>query len=843
MNLRRLLGLICLSFLILQVSAQQKTAVTKVYTSKQLFEVTSPYLMDSVNIKGVKADNKSLLETSISKNVVLDQPIETGVGGYFYLQKAQKGGRFHLLQFELTTDRYSKVKVKLTAPSMLELYVNGKKEYSKTSIEDSITSAKVSESTITSSPRTNTILIKYLSLSTNKAPEVLKISIECEGSDSATVVSLGHKTRRLSINDIMEGTRIQSTQISPNGSHILLNYKTVLDGGKEYLTSELYDVKNGTRKELNLSSKILGWTPLSNKLYYTQQGEKGTNLITVDPQTLSNTIIAEDIPTASFNFSPNEKYLLFNEKESGDERKGDLKLLGSAEDRQPGYYDRYFISKYDLSTGINQRLVYGKLSTYLNDISADSRYILYSVSEETPTERPFSNYSMFKLDLQTMTVDTIWSREKFAHAAQFSPDGKSILIQGSGEAFGGISLNIKEGQISNSYNGLVFIMDLASKKVDPIAKDFNPSINSAYWNIADNKIYLRTVDRDYENIYSYDTKSRSFNLLPLNEDVVQQISLASKTPLASYYGQSVSNSTIAYTLDLSNLKSKLITDPFKERLASIKLGEMKDWTFVSSDGTTIEGRYYLPPNFDASKKYPMIVYYYSGTTPTARMLDHRYSMHLYAAMGYVVYTLQPSGTIGYGQEFAARHVNAWGIRTAEDIIEGVKEFTSKHSFVDASKVGCIGASYGGFMTMYLQTRTDIFAAAVSHAGISALSSYWGEGYWGYTYSAGASANSYPWNNKELYVEQSPLFNADKINTPLLLLHGTDDTNVPMGESIQMFTALRILGKPVEFIQVKGENHGIVNYNKRLEWNYSIYAWFDKWLKNDSAWWNSLYKQP
>ena len=216
---------------------------------------------------------------------------------------------------------------------------------------------------------------------------------------------------------------------------------------------------------------------------------------------------------------------------------------------------------------------------------------------------------------------------------------------------------------------------------------------------------------------------------------------------------------------------------------------------------------------------------------------------MYAAQDYVVYTLQPSGTTGYGQEFSARHVNAWGIQTAEEIIEGTKAFVADHSFVDGDKIGCIGASYGGFMTQYLQTQTDIFAAAVSHAGISNITSYWGVGYWGYAYSSGASAGSYPWNNPDMYINQSPLFQADKINTPLLLLHGTVDTNVPIGESYQMYTALKLLGKEVEFIQVEGENHAIYNYEKRIGWNHSIYAWFAKWLKDDSRWWDTLYPEP
>jgi dipeptidyl aminopeptidase/acylaminoacyl peptidase len=215
-------------------------------------------------------------------------------------------------------------------------------------------------------------------------------------------------------------------------------------------------------------------------------------------------------------------------------------------------------------------------------------------------------------------------------------------------------------------------------------------------------------------------------------------------------------------------------------------------------------------------------------------------LHVYAAQDYVVYTLQPSGTTGYGQEFSARHVNAWGDQTAEEIIEGVQKFVAEHPFVDGTKIGNIGASYGGFMTQYLITRTDMFAASVSHAGISNITSYWGEGYWGYSYSAGASAGSYPWNNPKLYTEQSPLFHADKIKTPLLLLHGTADTNVPIGESIQMYTALKLLNKPVEFIQVEGENHAIYDYDKRIAWNNAIYAWFAKWLKGDSRWWDSMF---
>ena len=202
--------------------------------------------------------------------------------------------------------------------------------------------------------------------------------------------------------------------------------------------------------------------------------------------------------------------------------------------------------------------------------------------------------------------------------------------------------------------------------------------------------------------------------------------------------------------------------------------------------------------------------------------------------------LQPSGATGFGQEFSAAHVNNWGITVADEIIEGTQKFLEAHPFTDADRVGCAGASYGGFMTMLLMTRTDLFAAAISHAGISSISSYWGEGYWGYSYSAEATAESFPWNSPEIYIGQSPLFHADKINTPLLLITGDSDTNVPPGESIQLYTALEILGRPVELILVKGEDHHIVTYSKRIQWHNTIMAWWDKYLKDQPQWWEDQY---
>jgi dipeptidyl aminopeptidase/acylaminoacyl peptidase len=801
--------------------------------------VHNPLMVDSANLKGEKFTPKQLLETTfLVEKVDFKENLTADSSGVIFFSKAQDKDELRFFSFNVNVSKHAKLKVCITSPGMLELYVANKKESSKTTVEDSLQHAKKVEKEITVNPGTMEFTVKYLSLAESKAPrESLKITVE--SSDSLVVLSEYGDKRLIRINDIIEGVRVSVGSVSPDGRYAVLKYFAVVDGGATSNYSELYNIQTGKRSCLD---KQMSWMPVSNKLYYVAQRGENNSLISVDPETLAETVVYNNIPKGNFRILPNEQQLLYTEKESYEERKGDLLILESPSDRQDGYFDKYFIYLYNPATGVKQRLTFGRHTTSLHDVSRDSRYLLFSISEEDITVRPFRKLSLFLFDLQSLkVVDTLLKDEKYANHANFSPDGKKILIHGAPEAFGGIGLNVPQGVIANSYDGQIFIMDVATKKIEAVSKNFNPSVNRASW-YSNDEIYLSVVEADYENVYKYSLERRSFTRLNLSEDVIRSFNVAKNGTTAVYAGLSSSNSTRAYTYDLRTAKSNLISDPSKKRFENVTLGSVRDWDFTSSDGTVIKGRYYLPPNFNASIKYPMIVYYYGGTTPTAKVLDHPYPMHVYASMGYVVYVVQPSGTIGFGQEFSARHVNAWGKRTADDIIEGVKRFIADHSFVDEKKIGCIGASYGGFMTMYLQTVTDIFAAAISHAGISALSSYWGEGYWGYAYSAAASADSYPWNNRELYVEQSPLFNADKIKTPLLLLHGLDDTNVPVGESFQMYTALKILGRPVEFIRVKGENHGITTYKRRLDWNYSIYAWFTKWLKDDSSWWDSMYPE-
>jgi dipeptidyl aminopeptidase/acylaminoacyl peptidase len=641
----------------------------------------------------------------------------------------------------------------------------------------------------------------------------------------------------------LDGTKLKGAQISYDGKYAILSYsRTLPPSDKSDNWKEIQEISTGTITQ-SFRGKDLGqiqWLPNANSISYTRKLNGTKNLYLFNLDKGREVLLAENLKDfGQYHWSPNGEYIIYSvSKDYSEEWK--IRKIQGMEDRLPWFRNRSFLYKLDVASGVKQRLTFGAISSSLHDISPDGKSILFSQSRPDYNEYPYDKQNLYQMDMKTFKVDTIWKDKLFTGSAQFSPDGKKLLVQGGPSCFGKIGENLGNQTLANNYDGQLYILDLKNNNVDPITYDFAPSVNQAIWNKNDGIIYIKADDRDYVNLFRYNPKNRQFNQVQTGVDVVKGIDFSAQSSKMVFTGCSISTPYQAYVLDLKSNQHSVIAQPETERFKNVKFGKTEDWNFTKTDGKTISGRVYYPPNFDPTKKYPMIVNYYAGTAPVERSFGGRYPLNLYAANGYVVYLLQPSGAIGFGQEFSAEHQNNWGKTTADEIIEGTKKFMKAHPFVDASKVGCIGASYGGFMTMYLQTKTDIFAAAISHAGISSITSYWGEGYWGYSYSVNATGHSFPWNRKDLYIKQSPLYNAEKINTPILLIHGSADTNVPPGESIQMYQALKLQGKDAELVFVKNQDHHILNYTQRILWNNTIFAYFGKYLKDQPQWWNELY---
>ena len=812
MIMRRFRLLLCAAALLAGTSSWAEKLPVTSFRYAGPYLLLKPYQVDGVNVKQQAFDADRLLDTSLSLQ-------QEGQSCSALPAAGGDGYALHLASFVVENRRFAEVKLMVEGTKHYRLYVDGQQQ---------------KEGPEKLSPATHEVVLKYLT--TPAACEAPTVSVETEQKQLISLRSEGQ--RMFTLSDVLYGTRFGGTSLSPDGRYLMTTFTLRREDGKSERITGIKELATG--RIVAQRNEPIQWMPRSVAYYFTRGGVEGRQLIKVDMASGKETLLADNLPKGRFIVAPTEEYLLYTLNEEGPAENKEVYEVVHPDDRQPGWRNRSQLAKYDLRSGLMQPLTFGYRDVRCNDISSDGRYLLMSVSSSRLTARPTKLTSLYRLHIETLEAEPLVENDGFIGGACFSPDGTSILISGSPESLGGIGKKVKEGQTPSMTDGQLFLMQLADRKVQPLTRDFNPSVGRVAWSKADGQIYFMAEDRDCVHLFRIDSKTLRISRLNVPEELVKQFNLASDAPLMTYYGESVSNSERLYTVNLKNLKSTLQRDLFEEQMSDIALGECQAWDFVNSRGDTICGRFYLPPHFDPSKQYPLIVNYYGGCSPVSRTFESRYPHHAYAALGYVVYVIEPSGCTGFGQEFSARHVNTAGDYVADDIIEGTRRFAEEHPYVNAKKIGCIGASYGGFMTQYLQTKTDLFAAAISHAGISDHTSYWGEGYWGYSYSEVSMANSYPWREKELFVEHSPLYNADKIHTPLLFLHGDVDHNVPVGESIQMYTALKLLGRETAMVLVNGQDHHILDYSKRIRWQNTIFAWFAKWLQDDPTWWNTLY---
>ncbi len=744
-----------------------------------------------------------------------------------------KNGLYQLA-FTVDNNRYTKINFLINAKSKNALYVDGKQQSGQLALI---------------AGRHECVLKLQHK---DETPDTVEIKLVTEVDSLWTAHFTGIKVnapgkRNYVLDDHMTGERLSSTSISADGRFVLENsYITRADGKNEW-TKYIVDLQTGNRYQ---PQNFVQWAAKGGEYISKRVDSKHRNIYEYrDVITGKARHLYTHTTNEGINFAAQDtKVIVYHNSEGAKEKHNQVRQILEPNDRLPGWRNRSNISIIDVKTGLRRQITTG-LRSSSGSMSNDGKLMYISISDDDATKRPYYFNTGLLMNLESGKIDTLFVRDGFVRGAQFSPNSKKLLFTGTPEAFGGIGNVCPKDMTPNNYEYQLFLMDLATRQIEPLTKDFNPNVTSVKWSLADNHLYALCENKDLQSVFRLNMTEKNgkrlgkWEMLQLNEPYISGgFSLANEKPMMVYTGMSAESTDHSWVTDLKKGKHTSLTDLNPTRLEDIAMGTCHDWTYKTERGDSITGCYYLPPYFDETKQYPMLVYYYGGVSPVGRMLESSYNYQAWAAMGYVVYVLQPSGCTGFGQEFAARHSNAWGDYTADDIIGGTKQFVKEHPFVNAKKIGCMGASYGGFMTQYLQTRTDIFAAAMSHAGISSIASYWGEGNWGYTYSAAASPNSYPWNNAKLYTEHAPLFNADKINTPILFMHGTVDNNVPMGESIQMFNALKILGKETAFIMVDGENHYIADHHKRIRWHDSIMAWFQKWLQDDPTWWNDLYPE-
>jgi len=750
----------------------------------------------------------------------------------------------------LKTNRWMKTDIKIESCHLFEVYLNGdrigaKTESNKPDESDENCSPGSFSQTVPLKNGKHTLIIKNINDPENSGDWNITTSFslnEPYTPDNLEATLLPE--RYIDITNVLDDPRVGAVHITPDGNYGAVSASTPVGSAPHRETwIKIYNTRDGSLKRTfrgDLSISNFAWAPDGKRFSYIERNGRDATLWIVELENGEKQAILKNVSNlGSYEWSPTGSFIIYSVTEEDEQDDSFMRRITKPVERWPWWVQRSYLHIVNVPSGSRQRLTAGELSTSLNSISNDGSKLLFTRTTHDFSERPYTFTELFTLDLETMELDTVHTAG-WSASAQWSPDGNKILITAGPSFFGDIGITTPEEQIPNEYDTQAYIYDTATGSVEAISRDFDPSISQGKWSHAENAIYFSTTDGSKSQLYRYDIGNNQYRKVDLGIEILRNFDLAKDRPLAIYTGESANEPPRFFSIDLNRNSTTLLYDPNEDAYKHIKTGEIEKWTFKNEQDVEIDGMIYYPPDFDPEKTYPLIVYYYGGVSPVSRAFEGRYPKNKWAAQGYVVYVLQPSGAVGYGQEFSALHVNDWGKIVADEIIDGTKQFLEAHPFIDRDRIAGIGASYGGFMTMLLLTQTDIFTTAVAHAGISSISSYWGVGFWGYSYSAVATANSFPWNRKDIYVDQSPLFNADKITTPLLLITGDSDTNVPPGESTQLFLALKLLGREVEYIKVEDQDHHILDYEKRIKWGDTIIAWFDKYLKDQPEWWEEMY---
>jgi len=280
-----------------------------------------------------------------------------------------------------------------------------------------------------------------------------------------------------------------------------------------------------------------------------------------------------------------------------------------------------------------------------------------------------------------------------------------------------------------------------------------------------------------------------------------------------------------------NLYRLSYLNPFLDKEIEMQMPE--PFEVPNGDGGTVHGWTLLPSDFDAARKYPCVLYVHGG--PAAQYGGQStpfHEMQWLAANGYVVLFSNPRGSKGYGEAHTSAIKGDWGNKDWRDI-QAVADYGATLSYVDANRMAIMGGSYGGYMTAWAVGHTDRFACAITDRLVGNLHSM--AGTCDFPWHHGKFYKGNAWDDPSDLWRVSPLAFAGRINTPLLIIHSDGDLRCPVGQAEELFAALRMQRKTVEFVRYPAESsHGLSRTGPpdlRLDRLRRNLAWLDRFLKD------------
>lgn len=360
---------------------------------------------------------------------------------------------------------------------------------------------------------------------------------------------------------------------------------------------------------------------------------------------------------------------------------------------------------------------------------------------------------------------------------------------------------------------------------------FDRSVGSFAFSPDGDTVYLLAEEAGHEKLFSLPAAGGEVRpVLKANQGAFTNLAIPAKTSstllLANW--ESAVNPGELFRIDLTQEKSIPLTSFNRERAEGIDWQPLEHFWFTSKDGRQIHNMLALPPNFDRSRKYPLLVLIHGG--PHSMWRDQffvRWNYHLLASPGYVVLLTNYTGSTGFGEKFAQDiQLDPFG-RCSREINEAADEAIRRYPFIDGARQAAAGASYGGHLANWLQATTTRYRCLVSHAGLINLESQWGTS--DTIYLRELNNGGPVWEQGKVWREQNPIRRAKDFRTPILLTVGENDFRVPLNQTLENWSVLQRLRIPSRLIVFPEENHWIQKGENSRFFYQELHAWLGKYL--------------
>jgi len=660
------------------------------------------------------------------------------------------------------------------------------------------------------------------------------------------------KKRLLDAEDICRIRVIIDAAFSPDGRKVAYALQTISEDRRKYF-SHVYMLDVNTRRSTQFTfgevhDHGLAWSPNGSFLAFLSTRNKKSGIYIIPAQGgAERKLLEKDGSFSDLRWTPDEQALVyafrFNDSHTiQDEKKKAeppvfrhiTRLFYRLDDVGFLPRDRYHIWKIEIEGGKDTQLTLGPYDDVSPAVSPDGRWIVFVSNHSKNPDLDDLRHDLFLMPINGGKARRIPAPAGPKLAPVFSPDGRLLAYLGHtnpNDAWGVTNLHVWTVGLSGRPAARDLMPTYERTAEDQTLGDMGEeSIVAPAWSQDGKRIFFLASDTGSTQKLTVPARGGSPSRVTTRDWHVKHFGLSGKTSAAVI--SDLTNPTDLFLMPAAvggGKHARKVTAVNSQLLTEINMPTTKSIRFKGRDGFDLQGWLVYPVGFNREKKYPAILEIHGG--PRAQYgFTFFHEMLLLASNGYLVFYTNPRGGGGRGEAFAGSIIGKWGSVDYEDCMAAA-DYLERLPYVDQNRLGVTGGSYGGFMTNWIVGHTDRFRAAVTQRSVVNLHSFFGSSDFGY--SLHREFLGYPWTRPDIYRKCSPLSYAQRIRTPLLILHSEQDLRCGIEQAEQLFATLKMMKKKVEFARFPEEPHGLSRHGRpdrrvaRLQW---ILKWFKRYLQ-------------